>query len=154
MPVSDEVILLLHPAFGIFGILAALWAFVETLNASPANGGRIRTASLVSALSMWLSLLAGGYWYVNFYALDKALIKSGPWPFAHSFFMEAKEHVFFALILLATYLPIAAAGDLPAAPAARRLVLTVAALIVALGLAMEGAGAVVALGAKLALTGG
>ena len=43
---SSDVILLAHAAFGVTGCMAALWVFVEALNARPANAGRIQTAAL------------------------------------------------------------------------------------------------------------
>jgi hypothetical protein len=150
---ANELILMLHPSFGVLAILASLWVFVDTLNAEPGVGaGRIRVASFACAVLMWLSYLVGGYWYVLFYGADKALINAGPWPFAHSFFMETKEHVFFMLLLLATYLPVAA-FNVRANRAVRVVVLSVAGLIVVLGLAMEGAGAFISMGAKVALLG-
>lgn len=152
-----EVSLMLHATFGVLGLIAAVWMFVEVLNASADNRRRIRGASLALAAFIWLAYGVGGYWYVQFYAADKALITAGPWPFAHRFFMETKEHLFFLLLLLATYLPIAAYAHGPALPGdagARRLLLTLAGLAALLALAMDGAGAVVALGAKLGLMAG
>ena len=90
---------------------------------------------------MCMACLLGGYWYVHFYPAGRALILKGPWPFAHTLFMETKEHLFFATLILALYLPIAAAEKLYASAAARRMVLCVAALISLSGLAIEGAGA-------------
>ncbi|MCP8686426.1 hypothetical protein [Marinobacterium sedimentorum] len=150
---ANELILMLHPSFGVLAILASLWVFVEALNTeSRVSAGRIRVASLACAVLMWLSYLVGGYWYVLFYGADKALINAGPWPFAHSFFMETKEHVFFTLLLLASYLPVAA-FNLTSNRAVRTLVLSVAGLIIVLGLAMEGAGAFISMGSKMALLG-
>ncbi len=149
-----EIILMLHPTFGVLGVLAAVWVFVDTFNASPGTQGRIHTASLAVASFMWLSFLIGGYWYVTYYGADRDIIKAGPWPLAHGFVMETKEHVFFTLLLLATYLPFATSHkNLTDDSGVRRLVLVSAALIVLLGLAMEGAGAVVALGVKMGLLG-
>jgi hypothetical protein len=148
---SNETILMMHPTFGVLGVLAAVWVFVETLNARDGNVGRIRTASLAVTGFIWAAYLVGGYWYVTLYGPDKELIKAGPWPFAHGFFMETKEHVFLVMLLIATYLPIAAFGNLVASAGARRLVLWTAALVVLNGLAMEGAGAVVSMGVKVAL---
>jgi hypothetical protein len=151
---NKEFILMLHPTFGVLAMLAAVWVFVDVMNASEANRVRIKTASVIVAALIWLSYLAGGYWYVNFYAADKAIINKGPWPFAHGFFMETKEHLFFVLLLIGTYLPIAASGNqLVVDRGARNLVLTLAALVVLLGLAMEGSGAIVGLGVKLSLLG-
>jgi hypothetical protein len=100
---------------------------------------------------MWLTYIIGGYWYVVYYAPDKAIIKAGPWPFAHGFFMETKEHVFLMLLLLATYLPVAASGNLVTSKAARKVVLWVAGLIVPISLSMEGSGAIISIGVKIGL---
>lgn len=151
-----EVLLMLHPTFGMLGVLAGLWVFVEMLN-GPRNLNRVRYIALATAVFIWLSYFIGGYWYVLYYGADKAIIKAGPWPFAHSLVMETKEHVFFILLLLSTYLPIAvyAATDrLLKNKGAREVTLAVAVFVVLLGLAMEGGGAVIALGAKLGLMRG
>jgi hypothetical protein len=148
---SQELVLMLHPTFGVLAIVASVWVFVEALNAREANQGRIRTASIVVAVFVWLAYIIGGYWYVVFYGGDKDIIKAGPWPFAHGFFMETKEHLFFMLLLLATFLPIAAYGDVVRKRAARALVLWTSALVVLMCLAMEGAGAFISMGVKVAL---
>jgi hypothetical protein len=150
----NEIILFAHPTFGVLGILGAVWIFVETLNASEANASRIRSAAWAVTVFIALSWVLGGYWYVHFYGPDKALILKGPWPWAHSLVMEVKEHVFFIPLLLALYLPIAARDKLPSSGAARAMVLSVAALIVLSGLAVEGAGAVVSYAVKAALIQG
>ena len=46
---SKELILMAHPTFGALGILAAVWLFVEALNAAEGNQKRIRLASLTVA---------------------------------------------------------------------------------------------------------
>ncbi len=148
---SEELILMLHPALGILALVAAVWVFVETLNASDSNYGRIRNASVLTAVLMWLTYIVGGYWYVIFYGADKAIIKAGPWPFSHSFFMETKEHLFFMLLLLSTYLPIAAWSDIVKQVSRRKLVLWTSALVIVLTFAMEGEGAVISMGVKAAL---
>ncbi len=65
--------------------------------------------------------------------------------------METKEHFVITLLLLATYLPVVARNNLAANPDARRLALCVAALILVVGLAAEGHGAIIALGVKTSL---
>ena len=147
----NEIILMAHVFFGVVCILASVWVFVDVLNAGPANLPRIRKMSLAAAVFMWLAFVIGAYWYVVLYPADKTVILKGPWPFAHAYFMETKEHLVIMLLLLVTYLPIAAANDLAANPAARRLVLWVAALIPLLGLMIEGHGAVIAMGVKAGL---
>ena len=140
-----------HVLLGVGCLLATVWVFVDVLNVSAANQSRIQKVSRVAATFMWLAFLVGGYWYVNFYKADKAVILKGPWPFAHNFFMETKEHLVIMLLLLVTYLPIAAADNLVANPAARRVTLWVAGLIVGLTLLMEGHGAMIAMGVKMGL---
>lgn len=146
-----EIILMIHVLFGVASVLAAVWVFVDALNASETNLQRIQWVSRAAAIFMWLSFAVGGYWYVVFYPADKALILKGPWPLAHEYFMETKEHLVIMLLLLATYLPIAASNHLAANRDARRLVLWVAALVPLLGLMIEGHGAVIAMGVKVAL---
>ncbi len=155
MPIStSDILLLAHAGFGVTGCLAAVWVFVETLNAQPGNAARIRAAALVTALSMAGAWICGGYWYVHFYPAEKTLILKGPWPFAHSLFMETKEHLFFLTAILAFLLPVAAREKTYSNAAARKLVLSVAALVAITGLAVEGAGAVIEHGAKVALLRG
>ncbi|MFZ2447296.1 MAG: hypothetical protein WAW37_13135 [Syntrophobacteraceae bacterium] len=145
----SEILLMTHVAFGMLCILTALWVFVDTLNAGETNLARIRGVSFVAAAAMWSAFFIGGYWYLFEYSADKTLILKGPWPFAHKFFMETKEHVVLMLLLLATYLPIAASNNLAVNKDARSLVLCVAALIVLVAAAMDGTGAIIAMGAKL-----
>jgi len=149
-----EIILMFHVLFGVGCIITAVWLFVDVLHASEAHLGRIRKLSVVLAMFMWLAFLIGGYWYVRLYPADKAIILKGPWPFAHNFFMETKEHLVIMLLLLASFLPIAAANNLAANPAARRLVLWTTAGIALLGLMVEGHGAIIAMGVKVALLAG
>ena len=151
---TSDVILLAHAAFGVTGCLAALWVFVEALNAQSGNAARIRAAALMTALSMAAAWICGGYWYVHFYPADRILILKGPWPFAHNLFMETKEHLFLITGMLAFLLPVATREELFSHAAARKLVLSVAALIVITGLTVEGAGAVIEHGAKVALLRG
>lgn len=148
---TSDVILLAHAAFGVVGCLAAIWVFVETLSAQPSNAGRLRSVSLAVATCMIAAWICGGYWYVHFYPPEKALILKGPWPFAHNFFMETKEHLFFVTAILALLLPIATREPLYSNAAARKLVLSIAALIAITGLAVEGAGAIIDHGVKVAL---
>ena len=147
----SEMVLMTHVGFGMLCIVASVWVFVDALNVSETNIARLRSMSLAVAVLMWLAYLIGGYWYVVYYGIDKAFILKGPWPFAHSFFMEMKEHVILTLLLLTTYLPIVASNNLVSNKSARNLVLWVAGLIVLTGIAMDGSGAIIGMGAKIAL---
>jgi hypothetical protein len=146
----SDIILFAHATFGVLGILASVWVLVEALNASEINRGRTYYVSLVAASCMVLALLLGGYWYVTYYAAEKAIILKGPWPFAHNLVMETKEHLFFVPLVLALYLPILTRVNLSAHHAARTMVVTVATLVVLSGLAIEGEGAVINYGVKVA----
>ena len=146
-----DIILFAHPTFGVLAIIAAVWVFVGTLNISPANLSRVRIVAVIAAVFMVLSWAFGGYWYVSYYAPEKAIILKGPWPWAHSIVMETKEHLFFIPLILALYLPIAVAADLIRSHAARMMVFTVATLVVLSGLAIEGGGAIINYGVKVAL---
>ena len=147
----NEMVLMAHVFFGMLCIIFSVWLFVDVLNARESNQTRIRTVSILVPAAMWLAYFIGGYWYVVSYGSDKALILKGPWPFAHSFFMEMKEHVVIMLLLMTTYLPVAASHNLSVNKAARKVVLWVDGLILLIALAMDGAGAIIGLGAKVAL---
>ena len=150
----NELVLMAHVLFGVACLVTTLWVFVDVLNVSEANQNRIRKMSCAAAVFMWIAFLIAGYWYVLSYKADRAVILKGPWPFAHSFFMETKEHLVILLLMLATYLPIAAAGNLAANKDARRVVLWVAGMVVLLALMMEGDGAIIAMGVKVGLLAG
>jgi predicted membrane channel-forming protein YqfA (hemolysin III family) len=147
----NQLILMTHVFFGMACLVAAVWIFVDVLHASTTNQARIRWMSRAAAAAMWIAFLVGGYWYVVDYKADKDVILKGPWPLAHNYFMETKEHFVITLLLLATYLPIAASNNLAANREARRLVLCVAALVAALALMAEGHGAIISMGVKVAL---
>jgi hypothetical protein len=132
--------------------LAAVWVFVEALNASEANRRRTLVAAGAVIVCLVLAGILGGYWYVSYYYAEKALILKGPWPLAHTLFMETKEHLFFIPLILALYLPIVARLNLAFNRRARAMVMMVSAFIVLNGLAIEGAGAIVHYGAKVAFT--
>jgi hypothetical protein len=100
---------------------------------------------------MWLAFLIGGYWYVTSYKTDKTIILKGPWPFAHNMIMETKEHLVIMLLLLVTFLPIVASDDLVASKGARKLMLSVTAIVALLALVMDGEGGIIAMGVKVAL---
>jgi len=144
-----NLILMLHPVLGMGAILAAGWALIETLHADAPNEDRIRKLSTAVAAFVWFTYLVAGLWYVTQYAPEKAVILKGPWAFAHSYFMETKEHVFFMLLLLATYLPIVARGDLKGKTPTRALVGWLSGLTLVMGLMMEGYGAFISMGVKL-----
>lgn len=148
---SHQIWLLIHPTFGVLGMASALWVFVEALNAREENAARMRMAAILSAVFVWSAYLTAGYFYVLYYGADKAIILSGPWPWAHKLFMESKEHLFFLTLMLATLLPITTSARVHASRSARTLVLWTSSFVVLTALAMEGAGAIIGMGVKVAL---
>lgn len=147
-----QFLLMSHVFFGVMGILLAVFVFVDLLNVSENNIRRIKALSLLVALFTILAYVAGGYWYVVYYGPERDIIKAGPWPWAHTYFMEVKEHVFFALLMLSVYLPVVTHKSFPlTAKDNRKLALVISGLIVLLGLAMEGAGAMISKGFVVSL---
>jgi hypothetical protein len=145
-----DIILFAHPTFGVIAIMAAVWVFVEALNASGANQRRIWLGSLAVTTFICLAWVFGGYWYVTYYYAEKAIILKGPYPAAHNFFMETKEHLFFIPLILALYLPFVARLNLAVSARARAMVMVVAGLIALTSFSVEGAGAVINYGVKSA----
>jgi hypothetical protein len=143
-------ILMSHVLFGVLGTLVAVALFFDVLNLSQANINRVKQLCLAAVVLFVLSYLVGGYWYVVHYAPEKALILAGPWPWAHKYFMEVKEHLFFMIILLALYLPgLIFNKQLLERAGLRVITLTVIGLMVLLGLTMDGFGAIIAMGSKV-----
>jgi len=138
-----QVSLMVHVLFGVLGIILAVALLVYVLNVSEKNLPRIRSLSLYTAVSIVLSYVIGGWWYVTHYPVERAIIRAGQWSWAHTFFMEWKEHVFFALLFLSILLPIVACRNDIMIPENRRLLLVVTLLIVIIGLAMDGSGAII-----------
>lgn len=151
MPFKD-ILLFMHPTFGVLAMLAAVWVFAEALNATDGNQRRIWLGSIAVTAFFALTWFLAGWFYTVYYGHgDQQIIKHGPVPWTHDFFMESKEHLFFIPLVLAFYLPYVARLKLAANPAARSMVLVVTALIALNGLAIEGAGAIVNWGAKTTL---
>lgn len=143
-----------HVLFGVLGILVAVALFFDVLNLSPENLKRVRLMAFAALALFFLSYFMGGDWYVENYAAEKALIKGGPWPWAHNLAMEVKEHVFFLLLLLASYLPMVLYHrDILGDKRLKVLALTVIGFMVLVGMGMDGFGAMIAMGAKLGVMG-
>ena len=143
---------MIHPTTGALAIFCAIWFMVEVFNASESNRGRTRLAALSSMWLMVATYIAGGYWYVVYYAADKAVILKGAWPFAHTFFMEAKEHAFFITLILSMLLAVVARReDFARNRSARVLALWVAAMVILSAFAAEGAGSIIAMGVRMGL---
>lgn len=144
-------LLMAHVLFGVLGILVVVALFFDVLNLSQTNISRVKQLTLLTVALFVLSYVIGGYWYVAHYAPEKALILGGPWPWAHKYFMEVKEHLFFMLLLLALYLPVLIYNDkILGSAGLKKITLTVLGVMVVLGLTMDGFGAIIAMGTKVA----
>ncbi len=141
-----QVSVMVHVLFGVLGIILAVALLVYVLNASEKNIPRIKSLSLWTALSMILSYIIGGWWYVVHYASERDVIRAGAWKWAHTFFMEFKEHFFFALLFLSILLPIIAYRNDLMVLENRRLMVLVVSLVVLIGLVVDGSGAVISRG--------
>jgi hypothetical protein len=147
-----EIILLLHPTLGMLSVISAIWVIVETMNAAPANLNRIKNASRIVAILMFFTWIVAGYYYVSYYAADKAIILNGSWKFAHNLIMESKEHLFFLTLILSFLLPIVVhTKEIVYNKPTKALIISIAGLIVISGLALEGAGSIIGLGVKMGL---
>ena len=148
-----QVSVMVHVLFGVLGIILAVALLVYILNLNEKNIPRIRSLSLYTAVSICLSYVIGGWWYVVYYASERDIIRAGPWKWAHTFFMEYKEHLFFALLFLSILLPIIAYRNDLMVPENRRLLLIVTLLVVVIGLAMDGSGALISRGVVVGYMG-
>ena len=130
-----EFLLMVHPTTGALAIFCAIWCIVEVLNSSEQNRGRTRLAALSSMWLMVATYIAGGYWYVVYYAADKAVILK-------------------TLILSIFLAIIARSEDFVRNRSARVLAVWVALMVILSAFAAEGAGSLVAMGVRIGLTGG
>lgn len=100
------ILLAAHILFGLGLVLMHYSIWINLAKESPpiAYLKKISKISFVSALLAWL---AGGYYYVVYYGTQvKPVIKAGKYAWAHSVFMEAKEHIFLLLPFLAIVLAV------------------------------------------------
>lgn len=96
-------LVLLHSISGGLVALALVWVLLEVRYPADRSLTRVRIASyfatLLVAAGCWL---AGGYNYLTVYVSQvKPVILQGPYPWAHEIIMEAKEHVFVFLPIIA-----------------------------------------------------
>jgi hypothetical protein len=140
-----EALLFIHPTLGVLGILSALWVLVEALEINEVRLRRMRLASLIGGGLFLLTWFSGGIWDAFYYEDDRVIAQKGAWSFIGDTTMEFKEHYFVLVLMLALYLPVLTfATDVRKPEATRLPTLITAAFVVLAGLAMEGAGAILA----------
>jgi len=93
-----DILLYLHIILG----LALIVIPILILNTSKKKSRLTKPLSLITAIISWVLIYPAGKLYITFYPATKTLIKAGAWPWAHSVFMETKEHWGLLLPLIAT----------------------------------------------------
>ncbi|MBI2984926.1 MAG: hypothetical protein HYY50_04875 [Candidatus Kerfeldbacteria bacterium] len=137
------IYLVIHVLAGLAGTAGFYGAWFNLLRGAK-NFRALRAESMTGLIMILVSWVTGAVYYVTYYgATVKPLIKAGPYPWAHAFLMEWKEHVFLFLPFLAAVVTIAiwrvSPGDqLP--DGTRRWLGWLCGLIVFLGAAMALAG--------------
>lgn len=97
-------LLIAHVFIGLVGVMASYAALMALLQRKVPLAFLKRSA-LIAAVSYIITWFTGGYYYVVFYGKAiKPVIKAGAYPWAHTFFMETKEHLFLFLPILAIVL--------------------------------------------------
>ncbi|MEK7123654.1 MAG: hypothetical protein AAB851_02045 [Patescibacteria group bacterium] len=101
MPILFQNLLIGHILLGLAGIVFSVLVLVGFFKRE-AKPRFLKKTSLAAFLLYLASWVAGGYYYVEYYGNNvKPLIKAGAYPFAHGIFMEAKEHIFLFIPILA-----------------------------------------------------
>lgn len=90
-----------HVFAGVIGVIATFLVVLTLLKSTP-NIKKLRVTSFLATLSYFISWFSGGYYYWKYYGDNvKPIIKDGDYAWAHSIVMEAKEHVFLLLPVMA-----------------------------------------------------
>lgn len=93
--------LIIHIIIGLVGVMAS-YAVIMGLLKRTLSFVFLKTAAFAAFLSYLIAWFSGGFYYVTHYGpVVKPLIKAGEAPWAHAFFMEAKEHIFLMMPVLA-----------------------------------------------------
>jgi len=105
---GTKSLVLLHSISGGLSALVLVWIIVETLYPTDRSLARARIASYLAASLLTTGCwIVGGYNYLTVYGSQvKPVILAGPHPWAHEVVMEAKEHIFVFLPIIAFALSI------------------------------------------------
>jgi|SRR3989338_1713302 len=83
-----DLVLFSHLILGVALVVLSIEILLELKNKSK----WAKWLSVLTAALSWAILLPAGKLYLTFYPATKTLIKAGTRPWAHSIFMETKEH--------------------------------------------------------------
>ena len=93
-----DLVLYLHIIAGLSIIVLSIVILLQMQKKS----AWLKPLSALTAAISWLLLLPSAILYLTFYPATKTLIKAGAWPWAHSIFMETKEHWGLLIPIIAT----------------------------------------------------
>lgn len=113
MSLTFKLLLTSHVLLGTLGVVA-LYAVWMGLLKQKISLKFLRFSSLWGFILLVLSWVTGGYYYSLYYGKTvKPAILAGPYPWGHGVFMEAKEHAFLLLPVLALAITVLlySAGD-------------------------------------------
>jgi hypothetical protein len=105
---GTKSLVFLHSISGGLAALALVWIILEMLHPTDKGLARARIASFLTAFLITAGCwITGGYNYLTVYGSQvKPVILVGPHPWAHEIVMEAKEHIFVFLPIIALTLSI------------------------------------------------
>jgi len=105
---GTKSIVLLHSISGGLVALAVVWIIIEIRYPTAKSIYRVKIASYMAAFLLTAGCwIVGGYNYLTSYGSQvKPVIIAGPYPWAHGIVMEAKEHIFVFLPIIAFALSI------------------------------------------------
>ncbi len=141
-----KFLLSLHVVLGLLGIscfaATALWLQKKELKILS-----LKKSSFLAAIFIVLSWISGGYYYYVYYGKNvKEVIKKGDYPWAHTVFMESKEHIFLFLPFLAIALAViifTRGESLSTSPNLKKQLTILAVLGLALGIFITLSGAII-----------
>ena len=138
----------------IGGLIALIfyYALVPSLVRKSLNLGFLTRFSLFGLVTLLISWVLAGYYYVTFYGQSvKPIIKSGKIPWAHNILMESKEHAFLFLPFLGLVLTTSllfSKSDIAKDESLRKALAKLAFVLVFLGTAVTIFGVVISGAAK------
>ena len=141
---------MLHPVMGVvmMGMLLWMLAGLACDNTSYRMLKRLSVAVALLAVGIWG---IAGYWYIVYYPAEKVQILHGAMPWAHRVVMEIKEHLFLGAAIVALYLPVVVISEgsrVALDQEGKRVIRTVAWILLLMLFVIEGAGAIVSQGLK------
>ncbi|PIP73032.1 MAG: hypothetical protein COW88_03460 [Candidatus Lloydbacteria bacterium CG22_combo_CG10-13_8_21_14_all_47_15] len=138
--------LIAHIVIGLIGVMAS-YAVLMGLLKKRLSLAFLKTAGFAAFLAYITSWVTGGYYYVLRYGpVVKPIIKDGGSPWAHAFFMEAKEHIFLFMPVLAFVLWVlfvAAGARIEKDARFKSAIIALASLVTALGIYVALSGVVI-----------